>query len=1027
MEYVILGGDSDPVNVSQNAVPHRGLFALDDEDIPADMYYACLDGSWNDDGDSKWGEAGEFDLYAEVAIGRLCVDNATEIQYFVNKLIKYQDTPVVSDIENALMIGEELNNNPLTYGGDCKDEIVYGTNVNGFSTVGISSNFAIETLYDRDGGWNKYNVFNEFNTVGVNLLNHLGHSSTNYNMKMTSSDVTANNFTNDGINRGFVIGYSQGCYNGSFDNRSSDYSYGQDCFAEKITTIATAEVASIANSRYGWYAPGNTNSSSQFLDRQFFDAIFGDGITRIGYANASSKEDNGAFFNDSYIRWTAYELNLFGDPSMDIWTEIPVEIVASYPSAISIGSSEVYFETDIEYSRIALVQNGELIGRLATDISGNGFVEFFNPVSSAEPIEVSIIGHNKNRHLGSINVELNQAFVLFDSFQINDPSGNVNGIIDFGEKINLGLTLINVGDQTAHDVLVTLSTNCEYVTITDDTENYGNFSPGESIFLDNVFEFVVTNNVPDNYTIEFEIMANGQGLWSSTFDVIACAPELGLANLSIADPSGNNNGRLDPGENAMITIEAMNNGLSNAPETMINLMSTNGLLTITSSAVNLETLETGETASASFDVQVSPEAPMGSQANLFFSLSSGFYNIQAEYSSKIGLLAEDWETGNFNQYNWSSSGHEDWTIENAGAYEGTYCARSGAIGHDEFSILKLNAYQVVLDDSISFYVKVSSENSDDFLNFYIDSDIIGQWSGTVNWQRVSFPVSAGTHSFKWFYDKDGNTSFGSDCAWIDYIELPAPPLSSVGAGPDGYVCNNESFECQGYASNFTSVEWSTSGTGYFSDPYTIHPVYSPGPEDINTGHVTLSLTAFTNDGTLDDDMELYIYSLPEIDLGPDITAYLYEPVFLDAGLEGMLYNWSTGETTQEISVHSGWVAGVVDVSVQVTNTQGCTGFDEISISFEEYTGIQESLKDDIIEIYPNPSTSRFYIRFKSDFEERAELGIYNSMGRPVYFENDILVHKDSVKEFSMEQLPKGIYYLKVQSESQQIIRKILVQ
>jgi len=47
-----------------------------------------------------------------------------------------------------------------------------------------------------------------------------------------------------------------------------------------------------------------------------------------------------------------------------------------------------------------------------------------------------------------------------------------------------------------------------------------------------------------------------------------------------------------------------------------------------------------------------------------------------------------------------------------------------------------------------------------------------EWSGTQNWAQVSFPVTAGTRTFKWTYSKDGSLSSGSDTAWIDDIEYP---------------------------------------------------------------------------------------------------------------------------------------------------------------------------------------------------------------------------------------------------------------
>ena len=70
-EFVLLGGDDE-------YIPHRGFYAevlpyVTDDDIPADLYYGALDGDWNDDGDSRWGEPEEADLIPEVSVGRATI------------------------------------------------------------------------------------------------------------------------------------------------------------------------------------------------------------------------------------------------------------------------------------------------------------------------------------------------------------------------------------------------------------------------------------------------------------------------------------------------------------------------------------------------------------------------------------------------------------------------------------------------------------------------------------------------------------------------------------------------------------------------------------------------------------------------------------------------------------------------------------------------------------------------------------------------------------------------------------------
>ena len=80
---------------------------------------------------------------------------------------------------------------------------------------------------------------------------------------------------------------------------------------------------------------------------------------------------------------------------------------------------------------------------------------------------------------------------------------------------------------------------------------------------------------------------------------------------------------------------------------------------------------------------------------------------------------------------------------------------------------------VPVNDQISFYRKVSSEETYDFLKFYIDGTMLEQWSGEVPWSEVSYPVTAGTHTFKWEYSKDISVSSGSDCGFVDYVVFPS--------------------------------------------------------------------------------------------------------------------------------------------------------------------------------------------------------------------------------------------------------------
>jgi len=76
--------------------------------------------------------------------------------------------------------------------------------------------------------------------------------------------------------------------------------------------------------------------------------------------------------------------------------------------------------------------------------------------------------------------------------------------------------------------------------------------------------------------------------------------------------------------------------------------------------------------------------------------------------------------------------------------------------------------------NVSFRVKVSTEPSFDVLSFYVDGVEKGSWSGTsvAGWQLFSTPVTAGSHTLRWSYEKDVSASMGQDAAWIDAVTLP---------------------------------------------------------------------------------------------------------------------------------------------------------------------------------------------------------------------------------------------------------------
>jgi len=107
------------------------------------------------------------------------------------------------------------------------------------------------------------------------------------------------------------------------------------------------------------------------------------------------------------------------------------------------------------------------------------------------------------------------------------------------------------------------------------------------------------------------------------------------------------------------------------------------------------------------------------------------------------------------------------------SYQGTHSARSGYIYDSEDSYLET---QVQGSGTITFWWKVSSQSGDE-LEFWVGTTRLDHISGTEteDWQQRTFTVSGtGPHTLKWRYVKDGGTSTGEDCGWVDWVQWHGP-------------------------------------------------------------------------------------------------------------------------------------------------------------------------------------------------------------------------------------------------------------
>jgi hypothetical protein len=362
IEHVLLGGDVEHI-------PYRGFYCYVisgsgymDENIPADLYYSALDGNWNANGNSWWGEPGEDDLLPDVSVARMPFSTAAELEHMVHKSVSYQSNPVVGELKRPFFLAEFLYSDPMTWGQDYIELLADDHTDNGYFTHGIpSADNDITRLYDtlisppsNIYNWDASTLIAQLNQ-GKSFIHHCGHSNVDYMMRLYNWDITDANFSQvDGVTHNYELMYSHGCLCGAFDN--------DDCIAEKCVTISNFLVGGVFNSRYGWFDQGLTEGPSAHLHREFISALYNDtaslNVFTLGEAQMVSKiktapwVDISGEFEPGAQRWCHYCCNAFGDPVMKIWTDEPTTGIApaSAGSKLSISPNPSAGETRLNFT-----------------------------------------------------------------------------------------------------------------------------------------------------------------------------------------------------------------------------------------------------------------------------------------------------------------------------------------------------------------------------------------------------------------------------------------------------------------------------------------------------------------------------------------------------------------------------------------------------------------------------------------------------------------------------------------------------
>lgn len=555
------------------------------------------------------------DNYPDIFIGRFSAETSAQLTAQINKTVAYERdlTTSASWLTQAMGISDQAS----TLGDDNETDIQHMNNIrtkllnHGYSSV--------DQIYEPSAS--AATVTTNVN-AGRGFINYVGHGANTYWVTTGFSNSNIDVLSN-GNKTPFIMDVA--CVNGNFTVTT--------CFAEawlrKANGGAVAMYASSINQ--SWSAPmrAQDHATDLIVAETKFTAgglYYNSSCNMMDiYGNTTGSEGVGM-----YKSW-----HIFGDVSLMIRTKTPVSMTVTHPNQIFMGAPTLNVSTGVANALVALTYNNTIYARGYTNSIGEVTLTLSDAPQSVISYTITATAFNRVTYIGNIQQILNSGpYMTITAVNYTDSN---NSSPEFSETGSLNLTFQNIGSTSSTSVIATLTCSTPGINITDNTETISPLGAGASLATENIFSISIANNIINGTTAFFTVtMAGSRETWEYNFSLIIGAPVLTFGNVTILDPTGNNNGRLDPGETVTASIALNNTGGAACLSGNSILSSPTSGITIIAPNASFAPISAGGNTILNFTVSASIGIVDGTIGTLVFNAASGAYASARNEEISIG-------------------------------------------------------------------------------------------------------------------------------------------------------------------------------------------------------------------------------------------------------------------------------------------------------------------------------------------------------------------------------------------------------
>jgi hypothetical protein len=337
--------------------------------------------------DPSYGYIVGSDHYPDLFVGRFSAENIAQVQTQANRTITYERDPQAGAEWYKKGVGIASSQ------GTGDDNEYDYEHIRNIRTLLLDFTYSfVDELYDgsQGGGDASGNPTPTMVATAVNegrsIINYCGHGSPTSWGSSGFSNSNVNTLTNDNM-LPFIT--SVACNNGEFDTYT--------CFAEAwlrathngqpIGAIG-AYMSTISQS---WDPPMEAqdefNNILVGMDENNTKTTFG----ALCFQGSMSMIDKyGTAGSNEADAWT-----VFGDPSVQVRTDVPTTMTVVHDSFLSSGAET--FEVDViglPNALCAISSDGVLLGNGYSDQTGHAIIEFFSPLVTSGEVQLVVTGFN---------------------------------------------------------------------------------------------------------------------------------------------------------------------------------------------------------------------------------------------------------------------------------------------------------------------------------------------------------------------------------------------------------------------------------------------------------------------------------------------------------------------------------------------------------------------------------------------------------------------------------------------------------